>query len=154
MSNQGPEVVINGVTYKNLNEAVYAGVHLKHQSKREDGTIPAEVQDKLDELDAAVHAEDERLRNLPAPDGQEKKTYTQVKGYDELYDVSHTYDSKGVKVRVGDVVTYKTGHTYYRITDIRWWMGRESISIERQSSRKGYTGQRHSFVGSDQIHAL
>lgn len=154
MSNQGPEVTINGVTYKNLNEAVYALVHFKYRNKLEDGTFTDEIQAEIDKTNAELHAADEAARNAPAPEGQEQKTYTPVRGYDELYDVSHTYDSKGVKVRVGDVVTYKTGHTYHRITDIRWWMGRESISIERQTSRKGYTGQRHSFVGSDQIHAV
>jgi hypothetical protein len=154
MSNHGPEFVLFGTTYRNLTEAFHAWNEFRRKSTLEDGTIPADVEAHLAEGDEIIKAFERWERVKSAPEGQEQKTYTQVKGYDGLYEVSHTYDSKGVKVQVGDLVTYKKGKTYHRITDIRYWMGRESLTLERKVSNPKYSGQKHHFVGSEEIHAV
>ncbi|UDL16648.1 hypothetical protein SEA_ATUIN_255 [Arthrobacter phage Atuin] len=153
MSNHGPEFVLYGVTYPNLTAAFHAWNEYERESKDEDGNIPPEVEAHIKEGFDIIWAFEKWGRNAPAPEGQDQKTYTKIKGYDALYDVSHTYDSKGVKVQVGDLVTYKKGHTQHRITDISYWMGRESISIQRQTNSK-HGGVKHSFCGSEEIHAV
>jgi hypothetical protein len=87
----------------------------------------------------------EGIRNAPVPEGREKKIYREDAQWGFEH-VSHTYDAKGNKIRVGDTVTYLTGGTYWRIESIHLNNdGKELISIKRN------TGYSKSMVRGEEL---
>lgn len=100
-----------------------------------------QIQDRIAEIMDAV-------RNAPASEGREKKVYRDDSNWGFQH-VSHTYDAEGNKVRVGDTVTYLTGHTFWRIEKIVLNNdGNEQMTIKRG------TGLPKSMVNGEEIHKI
>lgn len=89
------------------------------------------------------------IRNAPVPEGREKKTY-RADDYWGFEHVSHTYDAKGNKVRVGDTVTYLSGGSYWKIEKLTLNNdGNEQMKIVRNG-----TGYSKSMVHGEEIHKV